>query len=196
MWASHLVIGIYVAWVLIECVAIHRQKALARQSYARAKDTATALGRPLVVVGDPDASLKNAAARDYGCGDICIDLHGCSGCDGATVIKEDLVTATKGMPDDFCVVFESCVLPYVRDRRTAESELARISGGNVFSVGFVEGRIVKYCAPFQHYRYEGQLAKFIGCCVIFYGLFFAPLIYVMLVKNDVRWKKNNFICYP
>ncbi|PCC74683.1 hypothetical protein NAEX_07780 [Nannocystis exedens] len=39
-----------------------------------------ALGRRLVVIGDPDAGMHTRLMRAYGCGDLCIDMNGCPRC--------------------------------------------------------------------------------------------------------------------
>lgn len=49
-------------------------------AFQMAAERATALGRRLVVVGDPDAGMHTRLMRAYGCGDVCIDMNGCPGC--------------------------------------------------------------------------------------------------------------------
>jgi hypothetical protein len=51
-----------------------------RRAFAAAARRAAELGRPLVVVGDPDAGAHTRLVRAYDCGDLCIDLHGCPRC--------------------------------------------------------------------------------------------------------------------
>jgi hypothetical protein len=48
-------------------------------AFMSAMERATALGRRLVVIGDPDAGMHTRLARAYGCGDVCVDLNGCPG---------------------------------------------------------------------------------------------------------------------
>ena len=96
------------------------------------------LGRPLVVVGDPDAGAHTRLVRAYDCGDLCIDLHGCPKC---RIMQAADLTAgpVPGIPDNSAVVYVSCVLEYVTDPESALGELQRMAGSpeNMFIV-FVE----------------------------------------------------------
>lgn len=106
-----------------------------RRVYEAAARRAVELGRPLVVVGDPDAGAHTRLVRAYGCGDLCIDLHGCPRCQ----VKQaaDLTTGpVPGVADDSAVVYVSCVLEYVSDPSAALQELHRMAGSpeNLFLV--------------------------------------------------------------
>ena len=118
-------------------MAFHRFE-VRRRTFDAAARRAAALGRPLVVVGDPDAGMHTSIKRAYGCGDMCIDKNGCPMC---TVTKvADLTKGPiDGIADDSSVVFVSCVLEYVTDPEAALRELRRIAGSpdNLFLV-FVE----------------------------------------------------------
>jgi len=109
-----------------------------RHAFEAAARRAATLGRPLIVVGDPDAGAHTRLARAYGCGDRCIDLHGCPRC---RVMQAADLTAgpVPGVEDDSAVVFVSCVLEYVTDADAALQELRRMAGthDNLFIV-FVE----------------------------------------------------------
>ncbi len=109
-----------------------------RRGFEAAARRAAAVGRPLVVVGDPDAGAHTRLVRAYGCGNLCIDLEGCPRCH---VMQAADLTAgpVPGVPDDSAVVFVSCVLEYVSDPKSAVHELQRMAGSpaNLFLV-FVE----------------------------------------------------------
>ena len=109
-----------------------------RRAFEAAARRASALGRPLVVVGDPDAGAHTRLVRAYECGDLCIDLRGCPRCQ---VMQAADLTAgpVPGVADDSAVVFVSCVLEYVEDPASAAAELRRMAGSpeNLFIV-FVE----------------------------------------------------------
>jgi hypothetical protein len=109
-----------------------------RRAFAAAARRAAELGRPLVVVGDPDAGAHTRLVRAYDCGDLCIDLHGCPKC---RIMQAADLTAgpVPGIADDSAVVFVSCVLEYVSDPEAALRELKRMAGSpdNLFLV-FVE----------------------------------------------------------
>ncbi len=109
-----------------------------RRGFEAATRRAAALGRPLVVVGDPDAGAHTRMVRAYDCGDLCVDLRGCPKCQ---VMQAADLTAgpVPGVADDSAVVFVSCVLEYVTDPAAAAAELQRMAGSpeNLFLV-FVE----------------------------------------------------------
>ena len=109
-----------------------------RRGFEAATRRAAALGRPLVVVGDPDAGAHTRMVRAYDCGDLCLDLRGCPRC---RVMQAADLTAgpVPGVADDSVVVFVSCVLEYVTDPVAAAAELQRMAGSpeNLFLV-FVE----------------------------------------------------------
>ena len=109
-----------------------------RRAFAAAARRAAELGRPLVVVGDPDAGAHTRLVRAYDCGDLCIDLHGCPRC---RIMQAADLTAgpVPGIADDSAVVYVSCVLEYVSVPESAIGELQRMAGspGNLFIV-FVE----------------------------------------------------------
>lgn len=117
--------------------ALHRFEAR-RRLFAAAARRAYELGRPLVVIGDPDAGAHTRLVRAYGCGDLCLDLQGCPMCQ---VMQAADLTAgpVPGVVDDSAVVFVSCVLEYVSDPEAALRELRRMAGSqeNLFIV-FVE----------------------------------------------------------
>ena len=106
-----------------------------RRAFVAAAQRAAELGRPLVVVGDPDAGAHTRLVRAYDCGDLCIDLHGCPRC---RVMQAADLTAgpVPGIVDDSAVVFVSCVLEYVSDPEAALHELRRMAGSpdNLFLV--------------------------------------------------------------
>lgn len=99
--------------------------------FSEAEALARRLGKPLVVVGDPDAGAHTALVRAYGCGDVCVDLNGCPACPVAH--RVDLTQSRIPMDDGSAVVFVSCVLEYVNDPAAAWRELLRVAGspGNV-----------------------------------------------------------------
>ncbi|MDC0721737.1 hypothetical protein POL25_32815 [Nannocystis sp. bb15-2] len=104
-------------------------------AFQMAAERATALGRRLVVVGDPDAGMHTRLMRAYGCGDVCIDMNGCPGCP-ITIVADITKGPIADIADDSAVVFVSCVLEYVTDLNAALREIARLAGSpdNVFVV--------------------------------------------------------------
>ena len=104
-------------------------------AFRLAVDRAAALGRPLVVVGDPDGGMHTRLLRAYGCGDVCVDMNGCPKCP-VTVVADITKGPIADIEDNSAVVFVSCVLEYVQDLDAALREVARIAGSsdNVFIV--------------------------------------------------------------
>lgn len=106
-----------------------------RLTFAAAVQRARALGRPLFVIGDPDAGAHTRLVRAYGCGDLCIDLRGCPRCPNAR--NADITRGPLAdIADDSAVVFVACVFEYVGDLPAALAELSRIAGrpDNLFAV--------------------------------------------------------------
>ncbi|MHC4618510.1 MAG: hypothetical protein ACYTEQ_12245 [Planctomycetota bacterium] len=101
--------------------------------YGAAQKRALAVGRPLVVVGDPDSGLHTSLRRAYGCGDACVDLNGCPTC-----VISHMADIQQRLPfgDDSQVVFVSCVFEYVKNFDAAWNEIIRIAGSpkNIFVV--------------------------------------------------------------
>jgi hypothetical protein len=130
--AARLVLG-YVGLVEGTAALIRfRERAAAFQTAA---ERASALGRRLVVVGDPDAGMHTRLMRAYGCGDVCVDMNGCPKCP-VTVVADITQGPIADVADDSAVVFVSCVLEYVTDLEAALREVARMAGSpdNVFIV--------------------------------------------------------------
>ncbi|MDY0004226.1 MAG: hypothetical protein RBU30_23200 [Polyangia bacterium] len=99
--------------------------------YDRAQERARREGKKLVVIGNPSGGYVNKVVRVYGCGDLCIDIAGCSPCGPESrVLKDDAIRALRTLPDDSAVVFESEVFEYVGDMQDAVKELDRVTGGD------------------------------------------------------------------
>lgn len=119
----------------VESLFMAQRWAQRRASFAAATARALELGRPLVVIGDPNAGAHTRLMPAYGCGDLCIDLHGCPRCahyQAADITRGPIA----GVADDSAVVFVSCVLEYVNDIDAARREILRIAGdpANAFVV--------------------------------------------------------------
>ncbi len=105
-----------------------------RATFSAAQARARELGRPLVVVGDPYAGAWTSMMPAYGCGDTCVDINGCPGCQSSHTV--DLAAAQVPQAPNSAVVYSSCVLEYVPDPQRAWAELLRMAGApeNVFLV--------------------------------------------------------------
>lgn len=106
-----------------------------QQQYEAAQARAIQLGRPLVVIGDPDAGMHTRLLRAYGCGSSCIDLLGCPGC--PVSIPADITAGpVTRVPTNSAIVFCACVLEYVSNPAAAWREILRMAGdpANIFLV--------------------------------------------------------------
>jgi hypothetical protein len=123
------------AIVAAEGIAATRRFRRRERLFAAAFEQARVLERPLVVVGDPDSGLHTRFIRAYGCGDVCLDIHGCPAC--PLSITADLTAGpVPTIADDSAVVFVGCVLEYTSDAPAALEEVLRIAGSpeNLFVV--------------------------------------------------------------
>ena len=122
-------------------------------AFRLAVDRASALGRPLVVIGDPDGGMHTRLMRAYGCGDVCVDMNGCPKCP-VTRTADITQGPIPGIADDSAVVFVSCVLEYVTDLQAALAEIARIAGkpDNVFIVTVQPWTLTARLYPGAHWR--------------------------------------------
>lgn len=129
-------------------------------AFRLAAQKAKLLGRKLVVVGNPDGGMQTRLLRAYGCGDVCVDIVGCSAC-------PDSVTAdiTQGpiaaIPNDTAVVFVSCVFEYVSDPFAAWNEVVRMAGtaDNVFMVNVQPWTLTSVFYPGARWAIHGQPPK-------------------------------------
>lgn len=123
--------GVVAAYELLQAGERFRERQV---TFRRAQDKANQLGRPLVVVGDPDSGGHTRLKRAYPCGDLCVDLNGCPNCSNQVAV--DLTKGQIPVDDNSAVVFVSCVLEYVDDLPAAWRELKRASGSldNLFVV--------------------------------------------------------------
>lgn len=145
------------AAIVLGCVAIY-ESAVAMERhrrrttvYEQAMARAQALGRPLIVVGDPDAGCHTTFKRAYDCGDVCVDLAGCAAC--PVDVAADI---TKPLPfePDSAVIYVSCVLEYVDDAPAAVRELVRVAGTqeNLFIVDVDPDSLTALLYPGANWR--------------------------------------------
>ena len=106
--------------------ALVRRRRERRVGYADAVARARESGAPLLVVGDPDSGfITKHLGRDYGCGDVCTDIVGCSGC--PVHIKAPLETALTHLPRASHVIYVALTLEYVTDLPRVIDELERVA---------------------------------------------------------------------
>ncbi len=148
--AARLVLG-YVGLVEGTAALIRFRERTA--AFERAMERASALGRRLIVIGDPDAGMHTRLMRAYGCGDVCVDLNGCPRCP-VTVVADITRGPIPDVADDSAVVFVSCVFEYVAELDAALREVSRIAGSpeNVFVVTVQPWTLTARLYPGAHWR--------------------------------------------
>ncbi len=116
--------------------------------YTLARARALALGRPLVVVGDPRSHMTRGW---HGYGNLCIDLNGCPSAPLGTRTRAADISLRGAIPypDNSVVVFVACVLEYVPNIEGAWTEILRAAGGpeNVFIVHVEPTSLTAWCYP-------------------------------------------------
>jgi hypothetical protein len=119
--------------------------------YRLALRRARQLGRPLLVIGDPEKGMGSKLWVAYGHGDVCIDLRPTPGC--TQCIEAEAVAFLKQQPTDSHVIFMSCVAEYVPSVTALMQEVYRVAGDwrNVWVVH------TKWWAPASYvYDFEGD----------------------------------------
>lgn len=120
--------------------------------YNIAKKKSIELNKPLIVIGSP-------VDNEYGCGNICIDLHGCKDCPISikNIIENELIK----YKSDSYIIFECGVLEVV-DNLNVINEMYRIAGGkeNIFAFHHLKNNIYsKILKLFYKYKGEGDIQR-------------------------------------
>jgi hypothetical protein len=124
--------------------------------YKLALERSVATGKPLIVIGDPDAgTINQTMGRDYGCGDLCVDINGCPNC--SRQVKMPIEKWLPMQPNNSAVIFTSCVLEYVDDARPLTRELLRVAGDNLFVV-----TVDSWTYPAYFYRQSQSKRQFLS----------------------------------
>jgi hypothetical protein len=88
-------------------------------------------GKRLIVVGNPDGGVVNTLmGRDYTCGDLCLDDHGCPKC--TNVQTGDLLTLLRQLPTASVVLYMGKGAERIKNFAAVVPELQRVSGGDLF----------------------------------------------------------------
>jgi hypothetical protein len=109
-----------------------------KQYYKRAKAQAARLGKPLMVIGDPDAGYTNKLlGASYPCGDVTLDLKLSDQCKrSGGGVEGDVHKTLPTFADNSHVILVSYVLEYVPNLDHVIGELYRVAGSadNIFVV--------------------------------------------------------------
>jgi hypothetical protein len=126
-----LLAGAIALWELY--LALGPRRVRRRRTYEDALRRSHELDKPLIVLGAPNTGAVNhALGPDYGCGDLCVDLVGCTGCRNTAEGPAEAILPQ--LDTDSAVIFVSCTLEYVDDVDLVWDELLRVSGGELFVV--------------------------------------------------------------
>lgn len=121
--------------ILYELVLTYTRYLKRKRIFDIAKKSAQDLGKPLMVIGDPDNGATNFMfGRCYECGDVCLDITGCPSCSNG--IKQKIEDYLPTLECNSYVIFISCVLEYVDTNKLdfIMKEINRVSGGNYYIV--------------------------------------------------------------
>jgi hypothetical protein len=120
-----------------------------RTVYEDAKQRAAELGRPLIVLGDPDASVLNHfLGRSWQCGDICIDPKGCGGCIGGEEVQADPIQYLSTLGDNSAVIFDGgSTITTVENGVALAEQMQRVAGPNVFISADGPWTLTAFLAP-------------------------------------------------
>ena len=139
--AAKTVVGL---WVLSLAWNQWRRRAYYEQAVQRAR----AIGRPLIVIGDPKKGMSSSLLGVmHGAGDVCIDLDPVSD----ECYRADATAYLRTLQSDSAVIYTSCVLEYVPAIDDLIGELNRVSGGplNLFVVNLQWWTPSAYLYSFQ-----------------------------------------------
>lgn len=137
-----VVVGIVVAMLIVlvvnEVIWWAKRIVLRKRYYRLARERATLLSKPLMIIGDPDAGYTNKLlGADYPCGDVTLDLSLSAKCKrSGGGVEGDIRDTLPSFADNSHVIFVSYVLEYVEDLHKVIPELMRIAGSadNLFVV--------------------------------------------------------------
>lgn len=106
--------------------------------FSRAKQCALRMKKELVVVGSPKLDLQTGGVISYltektigpvyGCGDTCVDIQGCSGCE--TSYTGDILDYLKTRQAKSCVLFSTGVLEFTNRFQQIKKEIERTCVAN------------------------------------------------------------------
>ena len=121
--------------IIIELLSSMNRQFNRWNQYNKAYELSKKLNKPLLIIGDPNNGfMSKILGLSYPCGDLCLDLVGCEGCENQ--LKGDALQLLKKMKNNSYIIFESCVLEYIKYNKLIQNEILRVSGNNYFQVRF------------------------------------------------------------
>jgi hypothetical protein len=117
-----------------------------RDAFNAALQRQVATSKPLIVLGDPDGYfISRVLSRDFDCGELCVDPHGCGACNTAVGYPED-VLASHG--NNSAVIFANIgTIERAKDANKLMSEIQRVSGGDFYAATLEPWSILAWLPP-------------------------------------------------
>jgi hypothetical protein len=102
--------------------------------------------KPLIVLGDPDGYfMARVLSRDFDCGELCIDPHGCGTCNTEVGYPEDVLASHAA---NSAVIFANIgVIERAKDANKLLSEIQRVSGGDFYAATLEPWSILAWLPP-------------------------------------------------
>jgi hypothetical protein len=149
MYIFYIFLIIFLIIVITSFIKIYYLNIIIQKKilYEIAKKKSIELKKPLIVIGSP-------INEEYGCGNICIDLHGCKNCDIS--IKNKIENELIKYKDNSYVIYECGTLEVV-DNLNVVKEMYRIAGGkeNIFAFHHLKNNLYSKILKF-FYKYKGE----------------------------------------
>ncbi len=127
---------IYIACCIFDSFVVRNIKK--KVLFSRAKLCALKMKKELIVVGSPHLDLRTGGVISfltektigpvYGCGDTCVDIQGCTGCDNS--YTGDVLDYLKTREPKSCVFFSSGVLEFTNCFQQIKKEIERTCVAN------------------------------------------------------------------
>lgn len=130
------IITVLVILAIWECAIWAYRLHLKSSRYQMAVERAQLLGRPLMVIGDPEGGFTDVltGGRSYGYGDVTLDIHVSADCPNP--VEGDLAVTLPEFADDSHVIFSCYTFEYIKDLATLIPHVYRVAGDakNIFVV--------------------------------------------------------------
>lgn len=131
-----LLLIVYIVCCCVDSLIVRNVKK--KVLYSRAKRCASRKGKELVVLGSPHLDLRTGGVISYitektigptyGCGDVCVDIAGCSTCCRSYTC--DILDYLKTKRPKSCVLFSSGVLEFTQSFPDIKKEIERTCVAN------------------------------------------------------------------
>jgi hypothetical protein len=117
-----------------------------RDAFNAALQRQIATSKPLIVLGDPDGYfISRVLSRDFDCGELCIDPHGCGSCNTEVGYPEDVLAKHA---NNSAVVFANIgTIEKAKDANALLAQIQRVSGGDFFAATLEPWSVLAWLPP-------------------------------------------------